>query len=105
MADIHFRPKLNKRRILSHFEHTVYAVNAFAVRNVAQPDEEFGNFASRDDFPNLIPAGEIWISQKLAAKEGIFFIAHALAQLARQSAGLSPERAYEVGLEVERLLR
>src|SRR5947208_17158605 len=104
MSTNHFEPKLNKRRVLAHADYTVYAVNALAVRNVAQPDEEFGNFATRDDFPDLIPEGEIWISEKLAPKESVFFIANALTQLARQAAGAT-DKAYEDGLEVERLLR
>jgi hypothetical protein len=105
MADYHFRPKLHKRRVLTHSDYTVYAVNALAVRNVAQPDEEFGNFATRDDFPDLIPEGEIWISEKLAEREGVFFIANALTQLTLQAGGAPPERAYEEGLAVERMLR
>ncbi len=105
MHEHHFRPKLNKRRVLAHADYTVYAVNGFAVRNVAQPDEEFGNFAICDDFPDLIPKREIWISEKLAPREGVFFIAHALTRLSRLAAGLSPERAYDEGLQVERLLR
>src|SRR2546421_2942541 len=104
MGSYHFDPRLNKKRILSHADYTVYSVNALAVRNVAQPDEEFGNFATRDEFPNLIPRGEIWISEKLAPKEGIFFIANALTQLARQTNG-APNKAYDDGLEVERALR
>ena len=50
-----FDPKLNKKRVLTHAEYTVYSVNGLAVRNVAQPDEEFGNFATPDEFPDLIP--------------------------------------------------
>src|SRR5262245_33397685 len=91
MSEKHFNPKLNKRRVLAHADYTVYAVNALAVRNFAQPDEEFGNFATADEFPDLIPRSEIWISEKLAPKEGVFFVANALARLSRQGAGLSPE--------------
>jgi hypothetical protein len=105
MARYHFTPKLHKKRVLRHADYTVYAVNAFAVRDVARPDEEFGNFAAKDEFPDLIPKGEVWISEKLAGEEGIFFIANALTQLRRQAAGVSPDRAYDDGLEVERLLR
>jgi len=104
MSRNHFSPKLNKKRVLTHTDHTVYSVNGFAVRNAAKPDEEFGNFATRDEFPDLIPADEIWISEKLAAKEGVFFIANALTRLAREAAGAT-EKSYDDGLEVERLLR
>ncbi len=104
MGGNHYTPKLNKRRVLAHTDYTVYAVNGFAVRDAAQPDEEFGNFATRDEFADLIPEGEIWISEKLAAKEGVFFIANALTQQARKAAG-AVNQAYEDGLEVERQLR
>src|ERR1041385_6805833 len=105
MSENRFSPKLRKRLVLTHAEYTVYAVNGLAVRNFAQPDEEFGNFATRDEFPNLIPRSEIWISEKLALREGVFFIANALARLARPAGGPSAEGAYEEGLEMERLLR
>jgi hypothetical protein len=105
MSQNHFHPKLNKRRVLTYADYTVYAVNGLAVRNVAKPDEEFGSFATKDEFPDLIPAGEIWISEKNAPREGIFFIANALTQLKRQEAGLSQSKAYDEGIEVERQLR
>src|SRR4051794_10636054 len=104
MPKIRYNPKLNKKRVLTHAEYTVYSVNGLAVRNAALPDEEFGNFATRDEFPDLIPRGEIWISEKLAEREGVFFIANALTQLARSAAGAT-EKAYDEGLEVERVLR
>jgi hypothetical protein len=36
--------KLNKRFIATHDGIDFYAVNGYAVRNIAQPDEEFGCF-------------------------------------------------------------
>ena len=68
MGKNHFDPKLNKKRVLSHADYTVYSVNGLAVRNVARPDEEFGNFATQEEFPDLIPKGEVWISEKLAPR-------------------------------------
>src|SRR5438270_6312554 len=105
MARYHFDPKLNKKRILVHADYTVYSVNGFAVRNVAQPDEEFGSFATNDEFPDLIPKGEIWVSEKIADREAVFFIANALTCLKRQEAGASEDRAYDEALQVERQLR
>src|SRR3954462_12603975 len=104
MPRYRFDPKLKKTRVLTHTDYPVYSVNGYSVRNVARPDEEFGNFATTDEFPDLIPRGEIWISEKIAAREGVFFIANALTRLARQAAGAT-EKAYDDGLEVERLLR
>src|SRR5437016_12348808 len=104
MGRNHFDPKLNKKRVLSHADCTVYSVNALAVRNAARPDEEFGNFATQDELPDLIPKGEVWISEKLAPQEGIFFIANALTRYQRQQEGAT-DKAYDEGLEVERVLR
>jgi hypothetical protein len=104
MGRNHFTPKLHKKRILSHVDWTVCSVNGLAVRNVAQPDEEFGNFATTEDFSSLIPKGEIWISEKLAPCEGSFFIANALARCKRQAKGAT-DKAYDEGIEVERALR
>jgi hypothetical protein len=104
MGKNHFNPKLNKKRVLSHEDYTVYSVNGLAVRNAAHPDEEFGNFATQQEFPDLIPRGEIWISEKLAPREGVFFIADALTRCKRQAEGAT-EKAYDDGLEVERILR
>ncbi len=104
MSGNHYTPKLRKRRMLTHAEYTVYAVNGFAVRNVARPDEEFGNFATQTEFRSLVPKGEIWVSEKLAAREGVYFIANALARLKRTAEGAT-NRAYDDGVEVERLLR
>jgi hypothetical protein len=104
MSRRRFDPKLNKKRVLTHAEYTVYSVNGLTVRNVAEPDEEFGNFAANDEFPDLIPKGEIWISEKLAEREGIFFIVSALTRLSREAAGAT-QKSYDDGLEAERLLR
>ena len=104
MGPNHFNPKLNKKCVLVHEDYTVYSVNALAVRNFAELDEEFGNFATQDEFPNLIPKGEIWISEKLAPREGVFFIANALTELTRQADGAA-DKAYEDALQVEQLLR
>src|SRR5437763_641930 len=105
MHRIRFDPKLNKRRVLTHEDFTVYAVNALAVRNASRPDEEFGNFATREEYPDLIPEGEIWISEKTAAKEGIFFIANALTRMRALAAGAEGQAGYEAGLNTERFLR
>ncbi len=98
-------PRLNKRLVDTCDGYRVYSVNPFAIRNVAQPDEEFSNFAIREDFPDLIPDGEIWISQQHMAEEGRFFIANALARLKAQARGASETKAYEVGLNAEGKLR
>ena len=104
MPTKNYQPKLNKKCVLRHTDFTVYSVNGFAVRDFAKPNEEFGNFATRAEFPNLIPKNEIWISEKIAAREGVFFIANALTQCKREAEG-AKHKAYDDGIAVERLLR
>jgi hypothetical protein len=101
----HYRPKLNKRFFDARDGHDIYSVNAFAIRNLAQPDEEFTNFATRDEFPDLIPDGEIWISERAIAREGEFFIANAIARLKALEAGESEDTAYTMGLNADRRSR
>src|SRR5262249_31381931 len=65
-----FEPKLCKRRFLTVNGYAVYSVNALAVRNFAQPDEEFGNFATQREFPNLIPKDEFGFRKKSPRRRG-----------------------------------
>jgi hypothetical protein len=84
----------------------VYAVDSLAVREISLTDEEFGNFAVHDEFPRLIPENEIWITDRIADAEGLFFVANAVAQRwAQDHGGESEETAYTTGLNVERYLR
>jgi len=100
-----FHPKLNKRLVTVHEDFHIYAVNAFAIRDKAKADEEFTNFATRADFPDLIPGGEIWISEKSVDREGLFFMANAVTCVKERARGRSEETASTSGLDVERTLR
>src|SRR5947209_6246825 len=94
----HFDPPLHKRFIATHEGWDVYSVDASALRNIAKPDEEFGNFATNDQFPDLIPAHQIWIGEKNLDKEGVFFIANALTRVRQTEDGVPEARAYVAGL-------
>jgi hypothetical protein len=98
-------PPLHKRRLFTHDGYTVCAVDPLAVRDRSSTDEEFGNFAVHDEFPRLIPEGEIWVSARAADAEGLLFAANALAQLKARKEGAPEERAYDAGENVERFLR
>src|SRR5437868_13240849 len=97
-----FDPPLNKRLVAERDGYTFYSVSAFAVRNSAEPDEEFDNFADHEDFPDLIEKDEVWVSNLVVRREGEFFIADALARLKEREKGSSEDRAYTVGLNAER---
>src|SRR5207253_4775416 len=97
--------ELNKQFVATHEGWSVYAVDASAIRCIALPDEEFTNFATREEFPDLIPRGEIWVGEKNLDKEGVFFIANALTRMKELDNGSSEDKAYTAGLNVERALR
>jgi hypothetical protein len=105
MSETRFRPNLRKRLLRRRGGQTFYSANGFAIRNAAQPSEEFTNFALPSDFPHFIPEGQVWISQEVARREADFFIANALVQLERVAAGKSADSAYASGLDAERKLR
>lgn len=96
-----YDPKLNRKLYLIHADYTIYTVNGISVRNASKADEEFGNFATHDEFPDVIGDHEVWISEKLTSKEGVFFAANALTFLAKGST----DKAYNDGIAVERVLR
>jgi hypothetical protein len=99
------RVRLNKQFVASYDGYDVCSIDASAIRNIAQPDEEFDNFATQKEFADLIPPGEIWLSQKTLDTEGVFFIANALARLKEEDRGRSEDTAYTAGIEAERVLR
>src|SRR5438552_2982518 len=99
------RPKIHKQFVATHEGYRIYSIDASAIRNIALPDEEFTNFATHEEFPDLIGKGEIWLGEKNLDREGVFFIANALARFREKERGASDDRAYTAGLEVERSLR
>ncbi|MFO0927280.1 MAG: hypothetical protein U0736_09600 [Gemmataceae bacterium] len=105
MKTHHYQPALRKRRAFDHAEVRFYAVNSYAVRDATRVDEEFGNFGTHAEFPDLVPDGEVWISEKLVPREGPFFLANALTRFRQTAAGRSEEPAYQAGIDVERVLR
>jgi len=99
------RTKLNKRFVATHEGFDVYTVDASALRTLARADEEFGNFATQDEFPDLIPKGEIWLAEKNFDQEGLFFVADAVTRMKAKKAGVAEDTAYTAGLNVQRILR
>lgn len=96
---------ISKKRVATHGPYEVYSVDATALRTSDEGNEEFGNFATHDEFPKLIGKDEIWIADKLLNREGLFYVVNALTRLARQSRGQSKDAAYQGGLELEQRLR
>ncbi len=96
---------LKKSLVGRHQGYRVFSVDALALRNSGNGNEEFGNFATHDEFPRLIGKDEIWIAEKLVEREGLFYLANASGRLHRLALGQKEETAYEAGESVERYLR
>jgi hypothetical protein len=62
-------------------------------------------FATSNEFPSLIPKGQVWLAEQTIEREGLFFIANALTQLKEIARGVPEEKAYTEGVNIERLLR
>ncbi|HVX11017.1 MAG TPA: hypothetical protein VHC22_07550 [Pirellulales bacterium] len=99
------KPNIHKKLISSHHDYQLYSVDATALRTSAEGNEEFGNFATHDEFPHLIGPKEIWVADKLLEREGLFYQVNALARLGREGRGQTKDSAYEAGLKLEQLLR
>lgn len=97
--------KLKKSLVGRHQGYRVFSINALAVRNSGNGNEEFGNFATHDEFPRLIGKDEIWIADHLVEREGLYYLANASSRLHRLALGQREETAYEAGEAVERYLR
>lgn len=105
MPKRHFNPPLNKRLVKTQDGYDIYTVNSFAIRNAAEPDEEFDNIAIHNDFPDLIPESQIWTYDATYKREGKYFLTNAIAELKSLESGKSKDDAYEAGLKAERQLR
>jgi hypothetical protein len=105
MARRKFHPPLNKRFVRTVEGFDVYTVDAFAIRNAAQPDEEFDNVAIHGDFPDIIPEGAIWTARSTWEKEGRFFLANAVAELKALESKKTKSDAYDAGIAAEQRLR
>ncbi len=96
---------LKKQFVIRQSGWSVYSVDAFEIRNLALPDEEFTNFATRNDFADLIPDREIWIARQNLETEGMFFIANAITQMQQKFHGADDKAAYNAGTALEGMLR
>ncbi len=86
-------------------EYSIYLVNDFAIRNTSLSHEEFTNFAIHDDFPDIIPKNQIWISKKETVREREFYILNCLRRYELLKSGSSSGRAYDLSLRYEKQMR
>jgi 2'-5' RNA ligase len=79
--------------------YSIHIVSSEDVRNRNLDMEEFGLAAIHEDFPSIVPEGEIWISAEIAIGEVPPIVAGALARLRALKNGASSDAAYERGLK------
>jgi hypothetical protein len=96
---------IQKRRVSRYGHYVIFLVNGPQVRKSSLSAEEFTNFAIHDDFPNLIPKNEIWISNEVSGEERYFAIHDALYQLKCIQRGMSKSEAYERAILNEKSMR
>jgi hypothetical protein len=85
-----------------HFkEPTVKIIDADRLRSHSLSTEEFGSYAIHDDF-DIVPQGEIWVSDATPEGERQFFIDNAITRMRALENGKSPEDAYDEGIQEER---
>lgn len=80
--------------------YKIVTVCAADLRGKSPEAEEFGDFGTRAEFPDMIGENEIWIADT-AGPERRFWIDAGIAQLQALENGASPEEAYEAGLRKE----
>jgi len=100
-----FKPPLNKKFVADRGLYSVYTVDGFAIRNATEADEEFTNFATQNDFPDLVAEDDIWTTEGTYKREGRFFVANAIATLESRKAGKSEDDAFDFGNLTEQRLR
>ncbi len=97
--------KFDKDLVGIYYGYRVFKVNEFAIRSSAKKYQEFTNYAISYDFPDLVPKDEVWVSEENDDEELIFIIINAIRQLRLIELGENRDKAYEIGLELEKTLR
>jgi hypothetical protein len=84
---------------------SVYIVDDFLIRNTSLAHEEFSNYALHEDFPDMVPKGQVWISKNESARERKFDIDSALDLLKLFGKGEKYGPAYDKMLRDEKAER
>jgi len=98
-------PGIRKKLAVTMCGYRVFTVDAFGVRESSPEAEEFTLVGTPDEYPGVIPGGEVWVSRRHFPREGIFLLSHALARIGARRRGMSEEEADEAGLEAEQAVR
>ena len=92
--------RLNKHLLTELGDYKVFVVDDSNVRASALVNDEFNAFGTHLQFPSLIPAKEIWISQHVEPHEYQFLICNSLNQYYAHKNGISDW--YNYALKKER---
>lgn len=98
-------PDIRKKHEVTLRDCRICAVDAFGVRESSPQAQEFTLHGTHPDFSGVIPAGEVWVSNRHFDREGVFLIAHSLAELGAMQRGVSGDSADAAGIDAERAIR
>lgn len=91
--------KIDKKKIDRIGDYTIYTVNASAIRDSSQANDQFNHLATHMEFPKLVPNNEIWISQDISQHERQFLIHNGLNQYKAKKLGKRNWYAYALKKE------
>ena len=98
-------PNFSQRLLREQDGLKIYLVDEFAVRNSSLRHQEFTNFATSEDFPDLIPPDEIWVSEEYDPEEIELYIETSIMIKRLLKLGMSLEQANELANHQEKALR
>lgn len=75
------------------------------IRKISPIYHEFGNSAIHEDFPKLIPYGEIWIDEIISPQEQVFLIINSLTRYKLINNKVPSHLAYKAAIKKERAER
>lgn len=96
---------VEKRHLKDYMGYKVYLVDEYAIRDMSRPLQEFTNFGTSEQFPELIPDGEIWVSDSYNEEEVAFYVETAATYKNLIRLGTPFGRAYNIAIGREKVLR
>jgi hypothetical protein len=96
---------VEKKYLRDYMGYKVYLVDEYAIRDMSRPLQEFTNFGTSEQFPELIPADEIWVSDSYNDDEVSSYVDTAAIYKNMVRLGIPFGRAYNIAIGREKVLR
>jgi len=96
---------VDKKFMKDYQGYKVYLVDEYAIRDMSRQLQEFTNFGTSEQFPDLIPEDEIWVSDSYDDEEVRFYLETAASYKNLVKTGMPYGRAYNIAIGREKALR